>query len=159
LYDPVINIPMVWRVPGQGRRVVEELVETVDIMPTLLDLASAPQPPGIQGRSMKPLLLGEAGAKGKDCVLAEDTESPELLARKVDPTGFKIKAIRTKDWKLIHYSSAPYGELYNLKNDPDEFENLWSRPQYRETRREMERLLLGKLLDTEDLLPQRKYEW
>jgi len=54
LQDPVINIPMIWRVPrtnelvrgvpGAGGRVVEELVETVDIMPTLLDLASAPQP-------------------------------------------------------------------------------------------------------------------
>ena len=169
LYDPVINIPMIWRVPGAGARVprtnelvrgvVEELVETVDILPTLLDLVSTPQPAGIQGISMKPLLFGEPGAKGKDCVLAEDTESPELLARGLDPTGFKIKAVRTRDWKLIHYPGAPYGELYDLKNDPDEFENLWAQPQYREARGEMERLLLDRLLDTEDSLPPRRHEW
>ena len=168
LQDPVINIPMIWRVPGRGGRVVEELVETVDIMPTLLDLVSADvgahgraplHTSGIQGRSLRPLLLGEAGTKGKECILAEDTESPELRARGLDPAGFRIKAVRTRDWKLIHYPGAPYGELYDLRNDPDEFENLWSAPRYGEKRREMEKLLLDRLCDSEDPLPQMVYEW
>jgi arylsulfatase A-like enzyme len=161
LYDQVINVPMIWRVPGatQKGRVIEELVESVDIMPTILDLVSVQLRPGIQGQSIRSLLLGERGAKGKGSVLAQDRESPELLGRGIDPTGFKIKALRTKEWKLIHYPDAPYGELYSLKNDPDEFENLWADPQYSKTRKDMEELLLNKLFAAEDPLPERNLSW
>ena len=82
-----------------------------------------------------------------------------MLARKIDPTGFKITALRTRDWKLVHYRGQPYGELYDLRNDPDEFANLWSDPGYQNTRQELEALLLERLLQAEDPLPERHYHW
>ncbi|MBN1674370.1 MAG: sulfatase-like hydrolase/transferase [Kiritimatiellae bacterium] len=161
LYEQVINVPMIWRVPGEtaGGTVLEELVESVDIMPTLLDLAGVAAPAGVQGRSIRGLLAGAAGAAGRESVLVQDRESPELLARGIDPTGFSILGIRTADWKLNHYPGRPYGELYDLKNDPGEFANLWADPGYVPKRMEMERLLFERYLAARDPLPVRTHEW
>ncbi|MGD8240176.1 MAG: sulfatase-like hydrolase/transferase [Armatimonadota bacterium] len=161
LYEQVINVPMLWRVPGLPRigQVIEGLVESVDIMPTILDLAGVESPTGVQGESLRPLLHGEPGAEGKESALIQDRESPELLARQIDPTGFKITALRTRDWKLVHYRGHPHGELYDLQNDPDEFENRWADREHRNTRTELERLLLERLLAAEDPLPERHYHW
>jgi len=158
LYDQVIRVPMIWRIPNAPSGTVRsELVESIDIMPTVLDFLGIEPPAGVQGQSLKPLLLNEQGAKGKEFILAQDRESPELLARGIDPTGFRMKCIRTKDWKLIHYPNRPHGELYDLRNDPDEFDNLWHDPAYADKRIELERLLLNHLCETEDPLPERKY--
>lgn len=161
MYEQVINVPTIWRVPGlsDSGQVVEGLVESVDIMPTVLDLAGIESPAGVQGQSLRALLYGEEGVEAKQSVLIQDRESPELLARKIDPTGFKITVLRTRDWKLVHYRGQPYGELYDLRNDPDELANLWGDPGYQNTRQELEALLLERLLQAEDPLPERHYHW
>jgi len=161
LYEQVINVPLIWRVPGlttQGA-VTEALVESVDIMPTILDAVGVEPPLGIQGRSIRPLLGGDASAAGRDSVLVQDRESPELLARDIDPTGFSLVGVRTEDWKLIHYPGESHGELYDLKNDPDEFANLWADAGYVNQRMHMEHLLFERLLAARDPLPERVYHW
>ena len=152
--------PMVWYAPGApGGRVVDGLAESVDILPTLLDLVGIEAPAGIQGRSMAPALLGASEGTGRDSVLVQDRESPELLARGIDPTGFKIVGLRTEGWKLIHYPEQPWGELYDLDSDPDEFHNLWADSGYLNKRHEMEGLLLDRLIAAQDPLPERQYQW
>ena len=161
LYEQVIRVPMVWHIPGipGDGRALDGMVESVDIMPTILDLVGVETPPGVQGQSVRPMLCGEPGAAWRESILAQDREAPELWSRGIDPAGFRIKAVRTEDWKLIHFPGCPYGELYDLKNDPDEFDNLWADAGYRRKRREMEHLLLERLLATEDPLPVREYPW
>jgi len=160
LYDQVINVPMIWRVPGAAEGVVtDELAESVDISATVLDILGIEPRAGMQGRSLRPLIAGEAGARVRESVLVQDRESPELLARGIDPTGFSIIGVRTKEWKLIHYPGCPYGELYDLVNDPDEFVNLWADPGYIARRQEMEHLLLERISAAGDPLPERKYHW
>jgi arylsulfatase A-like enzyme len=59
-YTPVIRVPLIVRLPGgEGAGTVPQVVETIDLMPTLLDWAGVPLPPGIQGESLAPLLRGE----------------------------------------------------------------------------------------------------
>ena len=158
LYDQVIHVPMIWRVPGMaGGRVADGLCEGVDIMPTLLDLAGVTAPPGVQGRSMSKMLAGEA--PGRESILAQERESPELIARGLDPAGFRCTCLRTRDWKLIHYPGKPYGELYDLENDPDEYDNLWADPARRARRRQLEIVLLDRLHEAEDPLPERHFMW
>lgn len=161
LYDQVINVPMIWRVPGMGRPGIatDELVESVDVLPTILDFLGLSAPPGAQGRSIRPLICGEEGAKGRESVLVQDRESPDLLARGIDPKEVTLVGVRTKEWKLIHYPGRPYGELYDLRNDPDEFINLWADARHAERRKEMERLLLDRMLAAEDPLPERRWHW
>jgi len=67
---------------------------------------------------------------------------------------------RTKDWKLVHYTKARYGELYHLTEDPHELTNLHDDPKYAQARAEMEDMLLDWLAGSQDpnLAPVRDPE-
>ncbi|MCK5805492.1 MAG: sulfatase-like hydrolase/transferase [Lentisphaeria bacterium] len=161
LFDEVIHVPMIWHVPGadSGGSVIDAMVEQVDIMPTVLDLCGIDPQPGVQGHSIAPLLRGDDGASGRESVLVQEREAPDLAARGLDPTSVDQVGVRTQDWKLIHYAGRPYGELYDLRNDPGEFVNLWADSGYGRQRTTMERLLLDRLADARDPLPVRTYDW
>ena len=160
LFDQVINVPMIWHVPGAGApgTVSDAMVEQVDIMATVLDLCGIDPQPGVQGRSIVPILRND-DATGRDSVLVQEREAPDLAARGMDPASVSQIGVRTEEWKLIHYEGRPYGELYDLKNDPGEFVNLWADPGYSRKRTEMERLLLDRLAAAQDPLPVREYDW
>ena len=67
-YEPAIRVPFIVSWPGgiAGGRRSEALVEGVDIAPTLLEAAGLPRSPGMQGRSLWPLLLALAAPEGGD---------------------------------------------------------------------------------------------
>ena len=131
MYDGVVHTPLIVRAPGkiQAGTVRSELVEEVDVMPTLLDLLGVPVPTSVQGQSLV------TNPKRKNAVFSEF------------PT---IKMARTRDWKLVHYTKAKHGELYNLKEDPHELYNLWDDPKYATNRAEMEGVLFDWLSSTGD---------
>ena len=161
LFDPVINVPMIWRVPGMAQPGVEAeaLVEGVDIMPTALDLCGVSAPPGVQGQSMVPLIFDVEAGEGRESVLIQEREAPDLEARGLPPESVSQIGVRTADRKLIHYPGRPYGELYDLDADPGELRNLWDDPGYRDVRKDMEVLLMDRLAESRDPLPQRRYQW
>ncbi|MFW5866522.1 MAG: sulfatase [Armatimonadota bacterium] len=160
LFDEVTNVPMIWRLPGGASgEVTEEMIEQVDVMPTILEALGVEQPPGVQGRSMLPLLRGDQGASGRDSVLMQERQAPDLAARGLDPDRITQWAVRTHDWKLVHYPGEDFGELYDLRNDPGEFRNVWSEPGYEAPKIEMERLLLDRIAQSRDPLPERHYAW
>ena len=161
LFDQVINVPMIWRLPdaAQSGAVTDEMVEGVDVMPTVLELCGVESPAGVQGRSIVPLATGEQGARGRQSVLVQERQAPDLEARGIDPATITQVGVRTRDWKLIHYPASPYGELYHLADDPDEFVNLWADPAHLASRKEMEGLLLERLAAAQDPLPERHHDW
>ena len=161
LFDQVINVPMIWRAPGATQQGVatDEMVENVDVMPSVLDLCGVPCPPGVQGQSIVPLIMGEADARGRESVLVQERQAPDLAARGIDPATITQWGVRTSDWKLVHYPACPYGEFYDLANDPGEFANLWAEPGYLARRKDMEHLLLERMLAARDPLPVRHYDW
>ena len=61
--------------------------------------------------------------------------------------GYRIM-IRTRAWKLIFYAGKPYGELYDLVEDPDELHNLYDVEAYRDIRQELEEQLLDWYAET-----------
>lgn len=156
LFDEVIHIPQVWRVPGMTApgTVTSEFAEQVDLMPTVLDLCGVPCPAGVQGQSLRPLLAGEPGARGRDSVLLQERQAPDLKARGLDPEPINELGLRTADWKLITYQGQPFGELYDLREDPGEFHNLWDDPAYLPRRRELQAQLLDRLTGSLDPLPE-----
>ena len=160
MFDQVINVPMVWHVPGvaSAGHVTQAMVEGVDIMPTVLDLCGVACPPGVQGRSMAPILRGE-DQTGRESVLIQEREAPDLSARGLEPDSVCQYGVRTSDWKFIHYPGQTCGEMYDLRNDPGEFVNLWGEPGYQPQRLAMEHLLLERLLASQDPLPVRQYDW
>lgn len=136
MYDAVTRVPLILRAPGKiaGGTVVDSLVEEVDVMPTLLDLLGAAQPFGVQGKSLAPLMRNPK-AKHKEAVFSEF------------PT---IRMARTRDWKLVHYSKANFGELYHLTEDPYELTNLYADAKYASARADMEGVLFDWFAGSQD---------
>jgi len=102
------HVPLLMRIPGKEAQVCDELVEHIDVFPTLCDLVGAEVPDSVQGRSLAPFLQGE----GK----------PEDWRDAVFSQIGQVQMIRTADWELNVYSGEP-GELFDLKADRQENDN------------------------------------
>jgi N-acetylglucosamine-6-sulfatase len=154
MHEASIRIPLIVRYPPlfSRPRVLEQLVLTVDVAPTILDLCGLPPLPNIHGRSFKSLARTGGGPWRSSFFYAYNYE-------KQFPYTPNVRGVRTTEWKYIHY---PHGdgspdrhlaELYHLRRDPEERHNLINDPAYaarvRELRRELERLmrLAGALPD------------
>jgi arylsulfatase A-like enzyme len=58
--------------------------------------------------------------------------------------------VRTTDWKLVHYPGQRHGDLYDLRKDPDEYDNLYTRPDAQSQKGEMYRMLADWMIRTGD---------
>jgi N-acetylglucosamine-6-sulfatase len=127
-YEESIRVPLLIRYPPRvpaGTR-ISEMVLNIDLAPTLLALAGAKAPPGVQGRSFLPLLAGEA-VPWRDSFLIEYFS--DTVFRRVHKMGYK--AVRTNRWKYINYLEIDDAdELYDLHADPHETTNLAHDPRY-----------------------------
>lgn len=125
-YEESIRIPLLMRLPGAISAGSEpaEIVLTLDLAPTLVELGRAAPAMASDGRSLVPLFRGEATA-WRDWFLIE------YYSDKVFPRiqGMGYRAIRTQRWKFIHYLELEgMDELYDLEADPYEMRNLVQDP-------------------------------
>jgi choline-sulfatase len=153
MYDCSVRVPLVVRWPGQvpaGQR-RSDLVQWIDLAPTLLEAAGAPPLPRGQGASLLPIARGDQDAPARGWALCEYRNSGHPYDPAVHTT-----MVRTGQWKLIAYHGAPAtdrdrtGELYDLTSDPDELINLWDDPLHGEVRLHLQEMLLDILVATED---------
>ncbi len=135
-YEESIRTPLIVRYDRAGNPGIEidELVSSVDLAPTILDLAGAPVGSHIQGRSLAPLLQSRTDG-WRESVLIEfytyEYPMPWLL-------DMDYRAIRTKRYKYIHWMRHPdEGELYDLESDPYELINLIDDPALESIRAEL----------------------
>lgn len=117
LYDELIHVPLVIRLPGQtAGKVVKDQVSSIDVMPTILDLLDVKMPENakgqLRGASLVAAMQGQKVAK--DVYFETDYR---LYTYK--------RGIQTVDgWKLIYTLENKGRELYNIKTDPAETRNL-----------------------------------
>jgi arylsulfatase A-like enzyme len=125
MYEPSIRIPMMIRYPRRIKAGTssDEMVLNLDLAPTLLDLTGVPIPKNFQGESMMPLAERRSPKWRKDW-LYEYYEYP--AAENVPP----CRGVRTERYKYIEYFTQDAYELYDLKTDPDEVNNLYGDPKY-----------------------------
>jgi len=144
-YEESIRVPLFMRWPeliGAGNS-VDQFALNIDIAPTLLEIGGASPAKEIDGRSLVPLLRGEQ-TSWRDSFLIE------YFSDKVFPRVYKMgyQAVRNERWKYIHYTELDgMDELYDLKTDPYEMNNLAAGAQARETEAEMQ-AKLQQLLDS-----------
>ncbi|MEZ5278497.1 MAG: sulfatase-like hydrolase/transferase [Opitutaceae bacterium] len=113
MYEQSVHVPFCVSGPGISPGGRDELVEHVDLLPTLCDIAGIGIPQGAGGRSLEPLLHGRpAGGGWREAVFSQIND---------------LFMIRTRDWKLIVRDGIPV-ELYDLNADPGEFENRLGDP-------------------------------
>ncbi len=116
LYDEVLRVPLIIKYPEvipRGKVVTNQL-QSVDILPTILDVLNIRRNryPQIQGISALPLIFAK-----------DDREFPYAFSVETNADRRKLAyAVRTKKWKLVQYGDSC--QLYNLAKDPGELNNI-----------------------------------
>jgi arylsulfatase A-like enzyme/tetratricopeptide (TPR) repeat protein len=138
LYDETIRVPLIIKLPGQegaGRRVPAP-VQHIDLVPTILDMAGAPEVSGLRGRRLRPVLESATGS------LPEPGFYAEAFYSRYHFGWSELYSLTDARYRFI---KAPRPELYDLQSDPRERRNLASeRPQaVTAARAAVDRLLAG----------------
>jgi arylsulfatase A-like enzyme len=129
-YEPAIHIPLVIAGPGIPRgEVVREPVYNHDLAPTIVDAAGAEAGREQDGVSLIPRMRGEELPERALLLEALAPALPFEIGNEVFDRQEPFHGVRTEDWKYIAWTSGDE-ELYDLRNDPHELENLAGDPDY-----------------------------
>jgi len=127
MYEESFRIPLMMRLPEgyDAHGVIDLMVQNIDFAPTFLEVAGIKPPEEIQGISLVPLLKGKKVKKWRDALYYHYYEYPgEHQVR-------RHYGIRTGRYKLIHfYGDIDAWELFDLKTDTAEMNNLINDPEY-----------------------------
>jgi arylsulfatase A-like enzyme len=127
VYGELTNVPLVFWSPGRIEPGIrrDEIVQSIDIMPTLLELSGLTVPEAAQGASLLPL-IGGGGAWQTRPAFTEKAKTRHPLGT-IDP-ALGSYAATTEEWKLIHNvhrrPETPEFELYDTRNDPLNLNNV-----------------------------------
>jgi arylsulfatase A-like enzyme len=134
MYEESYKMPLLVRYPGMIRpgSTNDELVMNVDFAPTILDLAGVTAPKDIQGVSFKRILQGKRPTDLRRACYYHYYEYPATHMAK------RHYGVRTKQYKLMHfYYDIDAWELYDLKKDPHELNNVYDDKNYASIRKDM----------------------
>jgi arylsulfatase A-like enzyme len=118
-YEPCTHVPLLVRYPSADPRVVESLVSTIDLAPTIADVAGLEPFPDIDGASLVPLLERGEVRQGGEVLL-------EWAGDSAVPAWWQV---RTPAFSYIELGTGER-ELYDLRRDPDQLTNVVDRPSY-----------------------------
>ena len=145
-YDSCIRVPLICRWDGRYGRGIRssEIVEQPDLLPSLFATMGVDMPAHTQGKSFAPLLRGESWEEARGHAYIESFNgAPE------DPSPPPVtwaRTIRSRGWRATFYPESDCGELFDLRNDPDELYNLWYDPEQRPVIEEHRRILMDRLI-------------
>ncbi len=140
MYEESLRNPFIIKWPGvtkPGSR-VQQMIQNIDYAPTLLECAGIEVPKDVQGDSFKAILEGKNPTDWRQ----------ELLYTYYGRGAHNVAShygIRTDRYKLIHFQKTDEWELYDLKKDSDEMNNLYSNPEHKTKAEEMKKSLKGLL--------------
>jgi alpha-L-rhamnosidase len=125
MYDNSIRVPLIIYDPRLNKHMdLDEMALNVDVPKTILDIAGVQAPATWQGKSLYPLVRGTSKSLQRDTILIEHLWE----FANIPPS----EGIRTKDWKYFRYvNDRSTEELYSLKDDPKEINNLAADPKYK----------------------------
>ena len=126
MYEESFRTPLVIRWPNKIKAggTSDKLVMNLDFAPTFLDIAGAPIPSDMQGRSMLPILEGQDPSDWRDEVYYHYYEFPGPHSVQ------KHYGVRTDRYKLIYFYEIDEWELYDLQRDPNEMKSVYGDPDH-----------------------------
>ena len=126
LWEESTRVPLLVSGPGiQPGELCQQPASLIDVFPTLVELCDLPKNPQLEGRSLVPQI--------KDPRTSRDQPA-------ITSSYFGNHAIRSRHWRLLVYEDGAE-ELYDHRNDPDEFHNLAGQPSHQAVRDELARWL------------------
>ncbi len=152
MYEELVRVPLVIAGPGVRAGVSQALVSTLDVLPTVCDLARVTPPGGFDGVSLAPL-LGESAARlgpgdvprvaigGRESVIVEYLGKQRWRV--------PIRMVRTDRWKYVRYLVGGE-ELYDMLRDPHEIANLATDRAFANIRQTLSRMLDAHIDSTDD---------
>jgi arylsulfatase A-like enzyme len=164
-YEGAVHVPLIISWPGRlrGGRQNDALVELTDLAPTLYEATGMHIPDFVQGKSLLPLLTGTSAPEDhRSFVRSEYHNSlhPGCVRPKYDdalhwPYHCHANMIYDGRYKLVVYHGHSVGELYDLHQDPREFDNLWDAPERAGVKAELKRRIFDAvMLATDDGQPR-----
>jgi len=138
LFEESARVPLIVAAPQVAARGVpsDALAELVDVYPTLVDLTGVPAPAGLDGVSLRPILL-DPRARVKEAAVTVSSRGLRLA-----------RSLRTSRWRYTWWRPDA-AELYDHQQDPDEVHNLAADARQRATvatlRQKLEQLAGGRL--------------
>jgi alpha-L-rhamnosidase len=124
MYDLSIKVPLIIYDPRvKKHQDVEAMALNIDIPSTIADLAGVARPKSWHGKSLVPVVSGKKEKDKRDTILIEHLWEFDSIP--------PSEGIRTDEWKYFRYvNDKSWEELYNLKSDPKEIDNLSKKPEY-----------------------------
>ncbi|WP_438994801.1 sulfatase family protein [Pseudemcibacter sp.] len=149
-YQGLIRIPFIWCDPVQNTLSrTSELCSAIDIAPTILERSQTKPYYGIQGKSMLDMMNNKIDHHRKAVLIEDDREVIYL--------GFKepqrVRTMVTDRYRLSMTQPADFYELYDLKNDPHEINNLWEDDNQATLRNQEIQRMLKLICEMQDWSP------
>ena len=135
-YEDLVRVPMIAAWPGHipAHADSDGLQSLVDYAPTFLQAAGVQPPASMAGTGR--LANWEGRAPARDHVLVENRHQPTTVC---------LNTLVTERYKLTTYAGHAYGELFDLREDPDEVHNRWDDPDYASVKTHLLIELCGEL--------------
>jgi arylsulfatase A-like enzyme len=127
VYDSCLHIPCILRLPGIIKKniKIDSLLESIDILPTILDMLKAPYPADFQGESFYPLIQNKRIPKNKPVYSQFENKIYTIRNENwkyiYNPTSYRISALTPPQEKYVQIQKE---ELYDIIHDPQELKNL-----------------------------------
>lgn len=155
-YECCIKVPLIISWPGHIKAArYNQIVELMDIPETLLELCGMERYEGMQGLSLVPLMDGKVDKLHKNAY----ADYMNAMPWHREPIA-SASMVRTEEWKLVvSHAGNGEGELYNLKNDPQEQHNLFYDSAYSDVKLDLYAQLLDRWAMQVDPIPVRKSDW
>ena len=123
LWERTTNVPFIWAGPGVAPgATVDATVSLIDMYPTFVEMCGLPAVKGLEGESLAGALRNPSTATDRN-----------VLVPYLAPGGY---AVVNQQWRYIHYSDDTE-ELYDVRRDPNEWENLAENDTYASVKQEL----------------------
>jgi arylsulfatase A-like enzyme len=138
-YEGLLRVGLLARGPGIGSgQVIQEPVSTLDLAATFADYAATTVTSAVHSTSLRPLLEGQPGAQ-REHAFNEWRLGPSRCGVALD-----LRTVRTQTAKLTLELTSGAGEMYDLRNDPHECNNLFDDPNSRGLRDELTQRIMSR---------------
>ncbi|MGA0315640.1 MAG: sulfatase [Alphaproteobacteria bacterium] len=148
-YQGLIRVPCILSDPDEENAPISSTgySGTIDLAGTILGRAGIQPFNGMQSKSLFDIARGK---NSREAILIEESQRRGYMGF---GNNFKARTLLHDDWRLTKYSNTGWGEIYNLKNDPNEFVNLWDEPDYASTKSDLLELMVNEIMNLSEMSP------